>query len=127
MKSGGADEIRRGAVTGGGVSWTVAPDPGRPYGRHCEHLSGVVRPAGPVGRGCEECLALGWSWSRLRWCATCGHVGCCDSSRGRHGHAHHAATGHPVVLSLDPNEGWGWCYVDELFLVESPLSEGSAS
>ncbi|MGW0117857.1 UBP-type zinc finger domain-containing protein [Streptomyces sp. NPDC003327] len=112
--------------TGGEASWTVAPDPGRPYDRRCDHLAGVARPTGPVGEGCAECLALGWSWSRLRWCTTCGHVGCCDSSRGRHGHAHHAATGHPVALSLDPREDWGWCYVDELFLVESPPPEGDA-
>ncbi len=102
------------------VSWEVAPDPGRPDGRACSHLPEVARPLRPPGDGCEECLARGWTWSRLRWCATCGHVGCCDSSRGRHAYAHYAASGHPVALSLDPREGWGWCFEDELFLTESP-------
>ncbi|MFD4385698.1 UBP-type zinc finger domain-containing protein [Streptomyces sp. NPDC058495] len=99
-------------------SWKVAPDLGRPTGRDCVHLTDVTRPAEPPGEGCEECRALGWSWSRLRWCTTCGHVGCCDSSRGRHAYAHHAASGHPVALSLDPEEKWAWCYADELFLIE---------
>ncbi|ALO12985.1 hypothetical protein AQF52_7399 [Streptomyces venezuelae] len=125
MVTGRAGGDRKGTVAGSEASWTVAPDPGRPYDRRCEHLTGVARPAGPVGAGCAECLVLGWAWSRLRWCTTCGHVGCCDSSRGRHSHAHHAATGHPVVLSIDPGEDWGWCYVDELFLVAPPPEEGA--
>lgn len=105
-------------------SWTVAPDRGRPYGRHCAHLAAVTRPAPPPGDGCAECLALGRRWSRLRWCATCGHVGCCDSSRGRHAYAHYEATGHPVALSLEPDEPWAWCYADELFLVETASPSG---
>ena len=24
------------------------------------------------------------------------------------------ATGHPIIESYDPPEGWGWCYVDEV-------------
>ncbi|MGW6538457.1 UBP-type zinc finger domain-containing protein [Streptomyces sp. NPDC055051] len=109
-----------GPPRGGEGSWRVAPDPGRPDGRTCGHLPDVRRPADPPGGGCEECAASGWAWARLRWCATCGHVGCCDSSRGRHAYAHHAASGHPVALSLDPEEKWGWCYADELFLIEDP-------
>ncbi|MFG2332811.1 UBP-type zinc finger domain-containing protein [Streptomyces sp. NPDC048604] len=111
-------------------SWTVAPDGGRPDSRVCAHLTDVARPAEPPGDGCEQCLALGWAWSRLRWCTTCGHVGCCDSSQGRHAHAHYAATGHPVALSLDPEEKWGWCYADDLFLVElveAPSPEGDST
>ncbi|MFE0641050.1 UBP-type zinc finger domain-containing protein [Streptomyces sp. NPDC058877] len=63
------------------------------------------------------CAAKGWTWRRLRWCATCGNVGCCDSSRGAHAHAHHLATGHPVAVSLAADEEWAWCFEDELFLV----------
>ncbi|MFE5628601.1 UBP-type zinc finger domain-containing protein [Streptomyces sp. NPDC056543] len=100
--------------------WSVAPDAGRPEGRTCTHIRAVERPSERPGDACEDCRALGWSWVRLRWCTTCGHIGCCDSSRGRHAYSHHAATGHPVALSLDPVEKWGWCYVDELFLVEAP-------
>ena len=52
-------------------------------------------------------------------CLTCGHVGCCDSSRGRHATAHFEATGHPLMRSVEPGETWTWCYVDE---VEGDLS-----
>jgi hypothetical protein len=47
---------------------------------------------------------------------TCGHVGCCDSSKGRHATGHHRSTTHPIVKSLEPGEDWAWCYVDEVML-----------
>jgi hypothetical protein len=47
---------------------------------------------------------------------TCGHVGCCDSSPGRHATKHFLATAHPIVRSLEPGEDWFWCYVDELLV-----------
>jgi hypothetical protein len=47
---------------------------------------------------------------------TCGHVGCCDDSPRRHARAHHAASGHPIVRSLEPGETWGWCFDDEVEL-----------
>jgi hypothetical protein len=50
---------------------------------------------------------------------TCGHVGCCDSSKGKHATAHARATDHPIVESFEPGEDWFWCYVDEVaFRVE---------
>ena len=78
----------------------------------CEHEVGL-EPVGPrTPAGCEECLRVGTSWVHLRLCLTCGHVGCCDSSPGRHAtrHAHHAS--HPVIASYEPGERWAWCYVD---------------
>ena len=53
---------------------------------------------------------------------TCGHVGCCDSSPGRHAAAHARAreTDHPVMVSAEPGEHWGWCYLDEQTLTPSP-------
>lgn len=81
----------------------------------CSHLE-RIRPVLPSAAGCEECLAEGGVWVHLRICMTCGHVGCCDSSPGRHATAHFHATGHPVVRSLEPGEDWGWCYADEVML-----------
>ena len=78
----------------------------------CEHLA-EVREVRPSARGCEECLKDGDDWVHLRICMTCGHVGCCDSSKNRHAGAHFRATGHPVMRSLEPGDAWGWCYVDE--------------
>jgi CPA2 family monovalent cation:H+ antiporter-2 len=52
----------------------------------------------------------------LRLCMTCGHVGCCDSSKNKHATAHFHQAGHPVIKSFEPRETWGWCYADELTL-----------
>jgi phosphoenolpyruvate-protein phosphotransferase len=80
----------------------------------CEHAA-KVKPVPPrTPAGCEECLAAGTSWVHLRLCLTCGHVGCCDSSPGRHATRHAQATAHPVIASYEPGERWAWCYTDEV-------------
>lgn len=106
-------------------TWSVAADGGRPGGRSCSHLEWVV-PAieaspgrgGPAGTpaGCAECVARGQRWVHLRLCLTCGHLGCCDSSRGQHATAHYERTGHPIARSAEHGETWAWCYSDEVFL-----------
>lgn len=53
----------------------------------------------------------------LRICMSCGHVGCCDNSPGRHATKHFYSTSHPIIRSFEPNEDWLWCYVDEAFVV----------
>ncbi|WP_308250029.1 UBP-type zinc finger domain-containing protein [Sphaerisporangium fuscum] len=78
----------------------------------CTHLD-QIRPVTAASTGCEECLALGQRWVHLRECLSCGHVGCCDSSRGRHATKHHRSSGHPIAASVEPGESWAWCYVDE--------------
>jgi CPA1 family monovalent cation:H+ antiporter len=82
----------------------------------CEHLRTeplIAVPDHPGG--CPDCLALGQdTWVALRMCVHCGHVGCCDSSPNRHAYAHHRATGHPVMRSIELGEEWRWCYLDTL-------------
>jgi len=81
----------------------------------CEHLRAA--PDTPPARtpdGCEECLRDGTDWVHLRICLTCGHVGCCDSSVGRHADAHFRETGHPVMQSFERGEHWRWCYLDDV-------------
>ncbi|WP_369055208.1 UBP-type zinc finger domain-containing protein [Kineococcus terrestris] len=85
----------------------------------CGHLDTVDEAAAPSAPGCEDCLAAGGRWVHLRMCSGCGHVGCCDSSPGKHATAHHRGTGHPLVRSYEPGEEWFWCYPDEL-LFELP-------
>jgi hypothetical protein len=86
----------------------------------CRHVS-VVRTIEPRTRaGCEECLRLGMHWVHLRSCLTCGQVGCCDSSPGRHASAHSRTDGHPIARSIEPGEDWAWCYVDELLIEPIP-------
>ena len=91
---------------------TLSRDPERAGCTHGDAIR-TVRPSGP---GCEECLASGGRWVHLRACLSCGHIGCCDSSPGRHATAHHRETGHPVVRSVEPGEAWGWCYVDQVLI-----------
>jgi uncharacterized UBP type Zn finger protein len=66
--------------------------------------------------GCEECLKMGDTWVHLRLCLTCGHVGCCDSSKNKHATKHFHREKHPIMRSLEPGESWGWCYLDQLEL-----------
>jgi hypothetical protein len=80
----------------------------------CEHLGSVEVDLTPSSDGCEVGLATGGRWVHLRMCQQCGHVGCCDSSPNRHATAHWHASGHPLVRSYEPGEGWWWCYPDEL-------------
>ncbi|MBA3311122.1 MAG: Na+/H+ antiporter [Nocardioidaceae bacterium] len=80
----------------------------------CEHLADRSdTPTPNTPDGCEECLAEGLDWVHLRLCMSCGHVGCCDSSVGKHASHHYADRSHPVVRSFEPGEAWRWCFVDE--------------
>jgi uncharacterized UBP type Zn finger protein len=72
----------------------------------CAHHAAVPN-AQPSGSACAECGAS----APIRVCLTCGHVGCCDSSRG-HATAHAKASGHPLIRSLPLSErSFTWCYV----------------
>jgi uncharacterized UBP type Zn finger protein len=84
----------------------------------CTHLAAIRNVSPRTPAGCEECLATGGRWVHLRLCLSCGHVGCCDSSPGRHASAHFRLSAHPIVQSFEPGEGWRWCYVDETYLDE---------
>ena len=85
-----------------------------------EQFSRAVAGALPPGWRADSAnvLALlgriGGRWVHLRMCQTCGHIGCCDNSPGRHATGHYAATSHPVMRSAEPGEDWSWCYADEL-------------
>lgn len=78
----------------------------------CTHLD-QLRPVSPRAAGCEECLRLGGRWVHLRMCLSCGHVGCCDSSEGKHATRHFHETGHVLMQSAEPGESWRWCYIDQ--------------
>lgn len=79
----------------------------------CTHLD-QVESVEPSGTGCVECQAQGMRWVHLRLCMSCGHVGCCDNSIGKHATAHFHGQGHPIIRSYEPGEDWWWCYVDDL-------------
>jgi uncharacterized UBP type Zn finger protein len=82
----------------------------------CDHLADVAQVEPEAADTCPACVAAGDRWVHLRTCLTCGHVGCCDSSKHKHATAHFHATGHPVMQTLQPGETWKWCYVDKVTL-----------
>lgn len=87
----------------------------------CDHLARWLEdpPAlHPKTLGCEECLAIGDPWVHLRICLTCGHVGCCESSKNKHASKHALSENHPLVQSFELGETWIWCYVDQAMLRE---------
>lgn len=85
-------------------------------GPTCVHLDQVADVEPSTTEGCEDCLRDGTRWVHLRECLSCGHVGCCDSSPGRHATAHYRGTQHPLMRSMEAGEDWGWCYPDQIVL-----------
>lgn len=84
------------------------PDTGQ-----CEHED-ASRPVLARAPGCVACLRAGADWVHLRICLSCGHVGCCDSSPNRHAREHAHIEDHPLVASAEPEETWGYCFVDDV-------------
>jgi len=80
----------------------------------CIHLA-QIREVAPSANVCEDCLKIGDEWVHLRLCKSCGHVGCCDSSKNKHATKHFHLSGHPIIKSFEPGEEWGYCYVDDAF------------
>lgn len=85
--------------------------------KKCDHLARLTAADFPPPKtpdACEDCLTEGTSWVSLRECRACGHVGCCDSSVGRHATKHFQSSRHPVMRSIMPGDHWAWCYLDEV-------------
>ncbi|MFL6524751.1 MAG: UBP-type zinc finger domain-containing protein [Nitrososphaera sp.] len=80
----------------------------------CNHLIQANENVSQKTVACEECIKEGTKWVALRMCLPCGHVGCCDSSLGRHATRHYTDTEHPVMVAL-PNKAWKWCYVHKVY------------
>lgn len=86
-------------------------------GGSCPHV-GEIREVEPESaEGCPECLAIGDTWIHLRMCMSCGHVGCCDSSKNKRASKHAQSARHPIMRSLEPGEDWMWCVIDRQVVV----------
>lgn len=81
------------------------------FGEECAELAALPAVETSPDPECASCVAEGLSPVELRQCLTCGHIGCCDSSPGRHATGHYESTRHPVMQSAEPDEMWRWCYV----------------
>ena len=84
--------------------------------KHCSHLDQIQDVHAKDKTVCEGCVPLGDEWVSLRMCLTCGHVGCCDSSKNQHATKHFKETNHPIMESVTPGEVFRWCYVDQIYL-----------
>jgi len=81
----------------------------------CSHFTDISgKNIIPATSGCEECEKEHTDWVALRLCLTCGHVRCCDSSKGMHATKHFVNTTHPLIIAL-PDKAWKWCYVDRIY------------
>ena len=87
-----------------------------PHLAPCEHAGEMTVFKSRSVDGCEECIKNNYKWVHLRLCLSCGHVGCCDSSVNKHATRHFHASAHPIIASLEKEENWAWCYVDERFV-----------
>ena len=79
----------------------------------CTHLN-HIQVTTTEKHVCEDCIRTGDTWVHLRMCLSCGHVGCCDSSKNKHATKHFRSTKHPLMRSIEPGETWVWCYQDEV-------------
>jgi CPA2 family monovalent cation:H+ antiporter-2 len=111
----GNERHLRTARAGGTHSLNMSAEDLERAASRCSHLEATRDVVASID-GCEDCLNLGWTWVHLRICMSCGHVGCCDTSRGQHASAHFRTVGHPIVKSLEPGDGWVWCFEDKTFL-----------
>ncbi len=75
----------------------------------CEHEP--IARAEPQSDHCQECGSL----VNLRLCATCGHIGCCESQAG-HARAHALDNCHPVIHQMPVGFGWAWCYEERAYV-----------
>lgn len=76
----------------------------------CAHAPSPA--AAPRAKSCEEC----GSTFNLRSCATCGHVGCCESQAG-HSRTHALGEHHPVIEQMTGQGlGFAWCYDERRYV-----------
>ena len=81
----------------------------------CRHLDQLATASvGQPADVCETCVREGGTWVHLRRCQTCGFVGCCDASPGKHARAHFQESHHPVIRSNEGREQWAWCFLDKI-------------
>jgi hypothetical protein len=80
----------------------------------CSHLGEISTELPSPADVCATCVAMGSTWVHLRQCLECGATNCCDSSPNRHATHHFGETRHPIMKSLEADEDWAWCFVDQL-------------
>lgn len=83
----------------------------------CNHKDKIVQDIQAKDESiCEDCVLTNDSWVALRMCLSCGHVGCCDSSKNKHATKHYHDTDHPIMKSVTAGQEFMWCYADAIYL-----------
>jgi CPA1 family monovalent cation:H+ antiporter len=78
----------------------------------CPHMPATTDTIMPASSACAECGAT----APTRICLSCGHVGCCDSTRG-HATLHARESEHAVFRSLPLSaNSFTWCAVCNAYL-----------
>ena len=86
--------------------------------KKCTHINLINPDISTPKFECEECVSRGGhSWQKLRQCLVCGHVGCDETSPGKHAQEHFQKTGHPLIRSVGeyPNT-FKYCLADKINL-----------
>lgn len=82
----------------------------------CSHTHLIEFTAPFTDLVCKQCIDQSDEWVHLRMCMTCGHIGCCDSSKNKHARKHYLRHEHPIIRSVEPGESWVYCFIDAKML-----------
>lgn len=83
----------------------------------CTHLKQTDSALEVATTTCADCGVS----APTRVCLTCGHVGCCETTRG-HALAHSQSSGHPLIRELPISErSFTWCYGCGAYLTQPTL------
>ena len=81
--------------------------------KECEHFLQKKKNISPNTAKCEECEKEHLPTVALRMCLTCGHVGCCDSSIGKHATKHFT-----ILLSSTHFKGLFYIHLFEMYNIK---------
>lgn len=91
----------------------------------CEDLARTAALQPPPHAACALCVEAEKPWVELRQCQSCGYIGCCDDSEGRHATTHWEESGHRVIATIEEGGTWAYCY--EHTAIDDPWSVGNDS
>ena len=82
--------------------------------KKCNHMNQITIH-NPAPTKCDKCIELGDSWNHLRTCLICGNVGCCGSSKNKHGELHYKETKHAMFHISESKSKIAYCYLDDVY------------
>ncbi|HJU34066.1 MAG TPA: UBP-type zinc finger domain-containing protein [Nitrososphaera sp.] len=86
----------------------------KPKQNRCIHLAQAPENTPTTLSEWQERRIEGASWLALPLRGSCGHVGCCDSSPGKHATRHFMETDHLVMMAL-PDKAQRWYHIHKAY------------